>query len=287
MIAPITNGAAGWLESGRNIIEPGSELSFGLTLIGRAQEYFPYFVVALREIDRLGRRPEYPRPRFSVGEGRERVTDTLQAPPSVVPSEPSASEATRDHREAIPLPPPHPQKTVELRRIDQLDPLSGAAWPVYDAADNLVRPLRKPLTLSECAALPPPASGRLTIDFLTQTRLKHEGGWARVPEFQILFRRLLGRLSSLSRFHCGTPLDVDFRRLIDRAASICLIADDTKWTRWQRYSSRQDRRMEWEGIIGRANYGGDFTPFWRFLAFGQFIHVGHSATFGLGRYRVR
>jgi hypothetical protein len=88
---------------------------------------------------------------------------------------------------------------------------------VYDSADNLVRPLRKPLTLSDCAALPPPSSGRFTIDFLTQTRLKHEGGFTRIPEFQIVFRRLLGRLSSLSRFHCGTPLDVDFKALIDQA----------------------------------------------------------------------
>ena len=68
----------------------------------------------------------------------------------------------------------------------------------------------------------------------------------RTPEFQILFRRLLGRLSSLSRFHCGAPLEVDFRELIDSAASIRLIHDDTRWTRWQRYSSRQDRRMQWE-----------------------------------------
>jgi len=81
-------------------------------------------------------------------------------------------------------------------------------------------------------------------------------------------------------------LEVDFRGLIDTAASICLIQDDTRWTRWQRYSSRQDRRMEWEGIVGRATYEGDFAPFWKFLRFGQYVHMGHGATFGLGRYRV-
>ena len=98
------------------------------------------------------------------------------------------------------------------------------------------------------------------IDFVTQTRLKHESRFVRTPEFQILFRRLLGRLSSLSRFHCGAPLKADFRELIDQAASIRLIQDDTRWTRWQRYSSRQDRRMEWEGIVGRATYEGRLRP---------------------------
>src|SRR5271169_5532589 len=51
VIAPITDNG-GWLEHGRRLIAPGSELSFDLTLIGRAQDFFPYFVVAFREIDR-------------------------------------------------------------------------------------------------------------------------------------------------------------------------------------------------------------------------------------------
>jgi CRISPR-associated endoribonuclease Cas6 len=153
---------------------------------------------------------------------------------------------------------------------------------LYDAKDNLVRGAATSIRLEDCATIPPPHS--LTIKFVTQTRLKHQSRFVRRPEFQILFRRLLGRLSSLSRFYCGAPLDVDFRRLIDEAASIRLTKDDTRWTRWQRYSSRQDCRMEWEGIIGPATYEGDFTPFWKFLKFGELVHVGHGATFGLGRY---
>jgi CRISPR/Cas system endoribonuclease Cas6 (RAMP superfamily) len=148
-----------------------------------------------------------------------------------------------------------------------------------------VRGAADTVTLEQCAALPLPG-GALTIEFLTQTRLKHEGRFIRRPEFQVVFRRLLGRLSSLSRFHCGAPLDVDFRSLIEQAATIRLVRDDTKWTQWQRYSSRRDRRMEWEGIVGRATYEGDFASFWKFLCFGGFTHVGHGATFGLGKYRA-
>lgn len=53
-----------------------------------------------------------------------------------------------------------------------------------------------------------------------------------------------------------------------------------------RRGPRQDRRMEWEGIVGRAGYEGDLAPFWKFLTFGQFVHVGHGATFELGKYRL-
>jgi CRISPR-associated endoribonuclease Cas6 len=220
-------------QPGRQQFNPGDEVSFELILIGRAQEFFPYFVVALREVDRIGR-------------GR---------------------------------------RTVELQRIEALPAVSGEARVVYDASDNLVRGGADSITLEDCAALPLPQAP-LTIEFLTQTRLKHEGRFIRQPIFQVVFRRLLGRLSSLARFHCSTPLEVDFRGLIEQAASIRLVHDDTRWTQWQRYSSRQDRRMEWEGIIGRAIYEGDITPFWSFLKFGELVQVGHGATFGLGKYRI-
>jgi hypothetical protein len=203
-------------QPGRQQFNPGDEVSFELILIDGAQEFFPYFVVALREVDRMGR-------------GR---------------------------------------RTVELQRIEALPAAIGEARIVYDAADNLVRGAADGITLEECAALSLPQDP-LTIEFLTQTRLKYEGGFIRHPIFQVVFSRLLGRQSSLARFQCGAPLEVDFRGLIDQAAAIRLTQDDTKWTRWQRYSSRQDRRMEWEGIIGCATYEGDFMPFWKFLKFGE------------------
>ncbi len=234
VIAPgHAQGQNGASSGTRSVFQPGEEVSFELVLIGRAQEFFPYFVVAFREINRIGR-------------GRH---------------------------------------AVELSRIESLDPASNEARLVYDAADNVVRGCGQSLALGGCGGAPA-ADGKVTIEFLTQTRLKHEGRFVRVPEFQILFRRLLGRLSSMARFHCGAQLDVDFRDLIDRAATVRLMRDETRWTRWERYSSRQDRRMEWEGIVGRATYDGDLEPFWPYLFFGQWTHVGKGATFGLGRYSI-
>ena len=67
-----------------------------------------------------------------------------------------------------------------------------------------------------------------------------------------------GRLSSLARFHCGGPLDLDFRSLIAQAQQVRLVNDETRWMAWTRYSARQDRRMEWEGLVGAATYEGTF-----------------------------
>ncbi len=212
---------------------PGASVVFDLSLVARAREFLPHFVVTFREVDRIGR-------------GR---------------------------------------RAIALRRIEATQPISGAQALVYAAEDSLVRAHDLGVTLADCAVVPCPTDG-VRVRFLTQTRLTHEGRMARRPEFHILFRRLLGRLSSLARFHGDGPLDVDFRGLIAAAQEIRLVADETRWTAWTRYSARQDRRMEWTGLVGAATYDGDLAPFWPYLVFGQWTHVGKGATFGLGRYCV-
>jgi CRISPR-associated endoribonuclease Cas6 len=41
-----------------------------------------------------------------------------------------------------------------------------------------------------------------------------------------------------------------------------------------------------DGIEGTAVYEDDRAPFWPYLVFGQWTHVGSGATFGLGGYRI-
>ena len=220
--------------AGANNVHPaGAELGFDLILIGRAQDFFPHFVVTLRELRGIGR-------------GR------------------------------------HP---VGLSRIEAVEPLSGRSTPVYDDQDRLVRSHDASLGLDDCQGLRTPA-GPLTVRFLTYTRLKHDGQWAKRPEFHVLFRRLLGRLSSLAVFHCGGRLDVDFLGLIEQARAVRLVEDRTQWEDWTRYSSRQDRRMVLGGLVGEAVYEGPLEALWPFLVFGQWTHVGKNATFGLGRYEI-
>jgi hypothetical protein len=174
---------------------------------------------------------------------------------------------------------------VVLRRVDAVAPGRDRSILVYSDEDNLVRSNDASLSLDDCESLQPPA-GPLTVRFLTYTRLKHDGQWARRPEFHIVFRRLIGRLSSLAVFHCGVRLDLDFAGLIDAAKAVKLIEDRTHWEDWTRYSSRQDRRMTLGGLVGEAVYEGPLADLWPFIVFGQWTHVGKNATFGLGRYEV-
>lgn len=134
---------------------------------------------------------------------------------------------------------------------------------------------------------PPGSAGRVTIEFLTPTRLQYAGGPASATEFHILFRNVLRRVSFLNYFHCDGDLLDDGHARIEAAKVITTVHAGERWRAWERYSARQRQRVPMTGFTGRVTYEGDLTPFWPWLALGELVHVGKGATFGLGRYRLR
>jgi hypothetical protein len=106
------------------------------------------------------------------------------------------------------------------------------------------------------------------------------------PEFHILIRTLLRRLSNLAYFHCGTELDLNFRGLITAAEQIETVHSDLRWYDWERYSTRQDARMKLGGFVGTVTYRGDLLPFLPLLRLGEVVHIGKGTSFGLGKYVI-
>jgi hypothetical protein len=125
----------------------------------------------------------------------------------------------------------------------------------------------------------------LEVEFLTMTRLQHEGQLVRVPEFHVLVRALLRRLSTLAYFYHGVEVDLDFRGMISRAEGVVTEPLTLRWEGWQRYSARQKAAMDLGGLAGKVCYRGNLEEFLPLLAFGWLVHVGKNATFGLGQYR--
>jgi hypothetical protein len=138
---------------------------------------------------------------------------------------------------------------------------------------------------ARAATLPP---DRITLDFLTPTRLKHQGRWVEAgPPFHVLVKTLLGRISSLSYFHCGHKLEADFRGLIDRAGAVRMAPSQTNWQDWSRFSGRQKQRVEMGGLVGQVTYAGDLRDYLPLLALGEWVHVGKGTVFGNGKYVIR
>ena len=130
---------------------------------------------------------------------------------------------------------------------------------------------------------------KITLNFITPTRLKYQEHFIKDLEFHILIRNLLRRISLVSYFHCGKELKVNFKDLIEKAKTVKRQDSSLTWYDWERYSSRQNTRMMLGGFTGRVTFsfnGVDPNHFLPFILLGSYIHVGKGTSFGLGKYEM-
>jgi hypothetical protein len=174
-----------------------------------------------------------------------------------------------------------------LRQVWVQDPLGPWEALIYDGPTDALRNMEMTAGIAEvqraATALP---DHELTVRFLTPTRLKHAGKLAQEPEFHVLARALLRRVSSLSYFHCGERWAVDYRGLIELAQKVDTVEAAVSWQGWERYSGRQDRRIDMDGLVGWLRFAGPLTGFRSLLVLGAIVHVGKGCVFGNGQYQV-
>jgi len=178
-----------------------------------------------------------------------------------------------------------PRGKYVLQRISAVHPWQRTSELIYDGVDVKVGGRDLSVThadvMEHAGTLP---AEQLTLHFLTLTRLKHRGKFVRRPEFHVIVRNLLRRISSLSYFHCGQLWETDFRGIIAAAEEVEATDVDVEWVKWERYSGRQQRRINLGGFVGQATYQGDLKPFRPLLALGELVHVGKATVFGHGQY---
>ena len=222
---------------GQTLYRPGQLLPFDLVLVGRGINYLPYFIVAFRELGRMGL-------------GRERGKFRLQT-------------------------------------VEAVHPLTGERAPVYSAEDEMVQDSDLGVGCREVeeAARKLPQD-RLRLRFLAPTRLKFRGRLVSRPDFPILLRSLLRRISWLCYFHGGGRWEADYGALLQKAQGVETALTDTRWVEWERYSTKQRQRMMLGGFIGEVEYRGQLAPFRPMVLLGSLVHVGKLCVFGHGWYEI-
>ena len=235
---------------------PGSEIVFGLTLIGRAIDYLPYFIYSFDELGNMG-----------IGKGRGRYE--LKA----VRTNPTLERGGRgDFQENNGI--IYSSNTKTLKSFKPSIMLFPQQW------ESSLNSKTK-----EGAAAPRPYS--LTLNFLTPTRIIYNSHLTLDLEFHILIRTLLRRLSLLYYFHCdGGPSGWDFKGIIKKAEGVKVKKISLRWYDWERYSARQETKMKMGGFVGKVSFEGDVEPFMPLIKAGEVLHVGKGTGFGLGRYEV-
>lgn len=177
---------------------------------------------------------------------------------------------------------------AHLEAVHSVNPFTHAATRIYSGNTNNVDLSRHmEMTGEDILAEARKLSGNLImVEFRTPTRLKFQGRYVQIPEFHVMVRNLLRRLSTLSYFYQGKELDLDFEGMIERAQDVRIKAHDISWKPWLRYSGRTKMKMDFGGFVGKIWYEGRLAEFRPLLVYGTLTNVGKTATFGLGQYSL-
>jgi len=126
------------------------------------------------------------------------------------------------------------------------------------------------------------------IHWVTPLDLLRDGRRVLEPDPKTLLKRLLRRLGDLARYHCGwSPESFVFDDMLTLAEGIECRGLDLKYHRSARVSHGQGGGMQpLEGVIGRMELANIPPEIWPYLVAGEWVHVGKSINFGLGKYVI-
>lgn len=128
---------------------------------------------------------------------------------------------------------------------------------------------------------------KLKVSFVSPTHLVAKGrSLDKPPEFEQLLRAVLRRYSDLAALYGEGRPQWDYRTILETAKEIRLAYSRISLFRRRGFSSRKGQETPTEGLTGDLIYEGGVSAFMPYLIFGQWLHVGKQATFGMGRYKV-
>lgn len=173
---------------------------------------------------------------------------------------------------------------AELVTVQRLALGGLPARDLYTAAVQRIAGAVEPVTLS----LEPPAigPGRIRVEFLSPTELKHGDQIVERPEFPILFGRIRDRIGTLRALYGEGPLEMDYKAMGDRAAQVKMTDCRMRREESGRRSSRTGQTHSIGGFIGTADYEGDLREFLPWLGVARYTGVGRQSVWGKGEIRI-
>jgi len=140
------------------------------------------------------------------------------------------------------------------------------------------------------AAIKSDNNHEIKLHFITPTRITEKNQLTKQLPFELLLRNLLRRGSLLAEVHSqsGQPWQLDHGSVLEYArTNVELRNSELTWYDWERFSNRQQRRINFRGFIGTVSYHGDIQPFLPLIQLGHDIHIGKNTSFGMGHYVVK
>lgn len=185
----------------------------------------------------------------------------------------------------------------DLRQVMSVDPLIGKTERVLAEGESLVHPPSKCIDAGSVTVAASQlatgigSTGRLSLRFLTPMRLIANEQLIKVPDFGVLFARLLERIDHLDRQFCGgARRDEAERQTLQAHADHVRLADSrVEWVEVRSGSARSGEPTWISGFVGESTYIAPehiWLPLLPWLVWGTLTQVGKDVVKGNGVFRI-
>jgi hypothetical protein len=178
----------------------------------------------------------------------------------------------------------------KLLSVSSIDPLHNSL-PVciFDADKNLLSPsIAHPIQIVDLLSKEKSTDiSAIRLVFDSPAHLNRKGQAPQEPpDFEVLLRSVLRRYSDLASLYGEGRPDINYKELVDNSKVIKLTNSNIKYQVSRSYSQRKQAITPLAGITGSLDFSGNMSPFMPYLIFGQWLHIGKQATFGMGQYHL-
>ncbi len=173
--------------------------------------------------------------------------------------------------------------------VENYNPVTGERRTLYKKGQQLFQVPTISVTEQDiCKRAEQLPEDRVTLAFLTPTRIVEREHLLQRASFAPLIHRLLERLMALENAYGeGASMTMEeLWALVEQAEQIACTEDCTRWSDVKSYSNRQKRFTPIGGLVGKATFAGNLAQFRKYLLWGELIHIGKSCVKGDGWYRI-
>jgi CRISPR-associated endoribonuclease Cas6 len=173
--------------------------------------------------------------------------------------------------------------------VENYNPVTAERRTLYEKGQQLFQVPTISVTEQDiCKRAEQLPDDRVTLTFLTPTRIVQREHLLRRALFAPIMHRLLERLMALENAYGeGASMTMEeLWALVEQAEQIECIEDCTRWSDVKSYSNRQRRFTPIGGLVGKATFAGNLAQFREYLLWGELIHIGKSCVKGDGWYRI-
>ena len=260
LVPPLNN-------SSNDCLNRGEPFEFGLTLFGDAQQFLPYFILAVPEMGRLG-----------IGPGRGKFE--LKRVWALNPLTGESECLFGDNGNVVRT----PTLVVHHEMVRQNAQCWIAGFSCAIGAKNR-NPMHNAQTEIENQ------KSKIEIEFLTPMRLIDDQHTAKIPDFPTLFMRLLKRLDELDEQFAGgngrVAEEVQHLRGLAQQVQLCEV--NSRWVEVFSGSTRRGMSSPLSGFVGRAVFSAPrevWDELLPWLLWGQLVQVGKATVKGNGVMQI-